>query len=501
MKMRVCLDIETNAIENPDKLWCIVTKDIETNNVKHYLQGDIQQFLLDARDYTLVIGHNIIGYDLHHLNRLIGWQYDGEVCDTLILSQLLKYEIEGGHSLEAWGTRLKRPKQEFTDFSKYSVEMLTYCVNDVEVNHELYTFLRNKLKPAIFDRAIKVEHEVAKILRKTKEDGFPFDMEKMRALRTEVEDRIKVLDEAIITAFPPKLYSLGEYIPRLTKHGTISRSNLRWYEGDDFSVFEPDAPFCRIGVEYFNPGSVKQIVQRLTDNGWWDPTDRTDGYVKAQRARDRAKTAKLDKYGYKVNETNLATLRDNAPESAKLLVERLALGSRLSTFDQWERAYNPKTQAVHGTIHGIGTWTHRCSHTNPNLANIAAKKSIKYKEPVLAAKITKLGGQMRDLFRCSSVVDGDANSDDSDRPTHWLVGTDAEGIQLRLFSHYANDEALIKANVEGDKTLGTDIHSLNRLALGPVCKTRDDAKTWIYAWTKAGIQNSVNSGELLRGQS
>lgn len=466
--MRVTLDIETDGIDNPQNLWCIVTQDLDTGTITSYV-NNWEKFKEDAKQFTLVVGHNVISYDLYHLDRLIGYDYKGTVRDTLIMSQLLKYGLQGGHSLEAWGTRLNYPKQEFNEFDRFSERMLEYCVNDVKLNTKVYIWLKDKLKPEVFDKAIECEQEVAKILRKTKENGFPFDMDKMLALRKEIEDQVKKLDDQILSCFPPKFYSLGEYTPKLTKHGTINRSNLRWYDGTDYSVFAEGATLTRLGVEHFNPGSVKQIVTRLTDNDWWEPHERTNGYVDAQRGRDKDKMVKLDKYGWKLSEGNIATLKPEAPEQARLLVERLALGNRLSTFDTWERAYKASSKSIHGTIHGIGTWTHRCSHTNPNLANIAAKKSIKYKEPRLAAKITELGGKMRDLFHC-----GDRNS--------WLVGTDAEGIQLRLFSHYANDEALIKANVEGDKTLGTDIHSLNQRALGDCCRTRDDAKTWIYAY-------------------
>jgi DNA polymerase-1 len=39
-----------------------------------------------------------------------------------------------------------------------------------------------------------------------------------------------------------------------------------------------------------------------------------------------------------------------------------------------------------------------------------------------------------------------------------------------------------KAITQGKKEDETDIHSMNRKALGPVCRDRDTAKTFIYAW-------------------
>src|SRR5690606_11383593 len=57
-----------------------------------------------------------------------------------------------------------------------------------------------------------------------------------------------------------------------------------------------------------------------------------------------------------------------------------------------------------------------------------------------------------------------------------LIGVDAVGIQLRILAHYINDEEFTEAVTEGD------IHELNKRSLGPVCKDREVAKTFIYAW-------------------
>jgi DNA polymerase-1 len=64
----------------------------------------------------------------------------------------------------------------------------------------------------------------------------------------------------------------------------------------------------------------------------------------------------------------------------------------------------------------------------------------------------------------------------------WLVGVDADAIQLRILAHYINDPKFTEALINGRKENGTDIHTLNKIALGPICKSRADAKTFIYAW-------------------
>jgi DNA polymerase-1 len=62
-----------------------------------------------------------------------------------------------------------------------------------------------------------------------------------------------------------------------------------------------------------------------------------------------------------------------------------------------------------------------------------------------------------------------------------LVGVDAEGIQLRIFAHYIDDQEFTHALVAGRKSDKSDPHSLNQRILGKVCKTRQAAKRFIYA--------------------
>jgi DNA polymerase-1 len=107
------------------------------------------------------------------------------------------------------------------------------------------------------------------------------------------------------------------------------------------------------------------------------------------------------------------------------------------------------------------------SHTHPNAANIASPFHGQPKTPVEDIK-ARYDADMRALWM---VEDGNL-----------LVGTDAAGIQLRILAHYMKSEAYRSAILDGNKDDGTDIHNLNRKALGHVCKDRDTAKTFIYAW-------------------
>lgn len=106
--------------------------------------------------------------------------------------------------------------------------------------------------------------------------------------------------------FSPRLVPIREITPRLTKHGTIARTNLRKY-GSDLSMFTAGAPFTEVEWVEFNPSSPKEIVKHLNEVGW-KPVDKTKGHLLAEKERNLEKLKKYKETGYKVNEQNLSTL-------------------------------------------------------------------------------------------------------------------------------------------------------------------------------------------------
>ena len=143
---RLIFDIEADGLlDTVSQCWCIVTLDIDTKEMKEYYSdgtGYTNHPLggLDALlQADLLIGHNIVGYDIPALTKLYSpsepWP---KVLDTLITSRFLWPERPWGHSLEAWGEHLGNKKGDFHDWSKFSTEMLEYCKQDVWVNYEIY---------------------------------------------------------------------------------------------------------------------------------------------------------------------------------------------------------------------------------------------------------------------------------------------------------------------------------------------------------------------------
>jgi DNA polymerase I len=482
--MKVVIDIEANALVNPTKIWCIVCKDIDTGEYHIFRKvtedvNETQRWLAFASRCSLFIGHNWLGYDYPSLNRLGLIQISSIVdlsCDTLILSKLIDYSRKG-HSIEDYGVEFGIEKGKFTDFSKYSKEMEDYCVRDVDICHRIYSKYARYINNPAHHPSILLEHKFQLVVNALHDSGFSFNSQKAQSLLSKVETELAALDKDILEAFPPRLTLIREITPKETKYGTLAKTDFRWLGDADISEYN-GGPFCRCSWEPFNPSSHKQIVAVLQSAGW-RPVDKTKTHIDTERELNRLRYTRqasteldlrkkqliirleeLQKTGWQVNENNLDTLPPTAPKAARLLAKRILLESRRRTLTEWLGLVGEDAR-IHGKFYGIGAWTHRMAHQNPNTANIPKEFDTNGKKKLL-------GKELRQLW-CAP-------------KGKLLVGVDAAGIQLRIFAHYINDPEFTYALVEGKKENGSDPHSLNQRILGSVCKTRDAAKRFIFAY-------------------
>lgn len=480
--MRIVLDLECNALNNPTKIWVAVAKDLDTGEYHIFRDAhkspEREKFFEFLYNSKLIIGHNLLGYDFPVLEALVGatLRAPGVVeLDTLILSKLIDYP-RNGHSVESYGDEFGLPKGRHTDWSKYSPEMEEYCIRDVDITERIYKKYKKYLSNPERQPSIITEHKFQLICNSLEKNGFAFNQAKAQALLDKVKAELAVLDKDILTSFPPREVLIREFTPRATKFGTINRTSVPRTLHDRISEYEIGKTYQHTKLVEFNPSSHKQIIQVLNEAGW-KPVDKTKTHIDTERSLNKIKRSRLrkneldietkalyDKYnelqktGWKVNETNLETLPPSAPKPAKSLAKRILLESRRRTLTEWLELVHEGR--IHGRFYGIGAWTHRMAHQNPNTANIPNEFDT-------AGKKKLYGKELRSLWVAPK--------------NRLLVGCDAEGIQLRIFAHYINDPEFTEALVKGKKDDKTDPHSLNQRILGDACRSRAAAKRFIYA--------------------
>ena len=427
--MRLVLDIETDLSHK--KIHIVVTKDIDTGEVKTWKAATgLNDYLSKA---TLLIGHNIISFDAPILNRI--WKTKirlRNVFDTLIVSRLLDPSREQGHSLEAWGLTLGFRKIDYAAVwqwmqdrrQEYAGECFDnpidsllehYCVRDVEVCAKLYLKLCNDISEKQFSQeSVDLEHKVAAIIAEQERNGFKLDMPYAISLLTEIKGKLAGIYEQMQQRWPP--YE----VPR------VSSKTGKQLKPETIT---------------FNPGSRKQIGEKLIELGW-KPKQFTET---GQPMVDEGILSKID-----------------LPE-AKLIAEYLMLQKRIAQIESWIEAVKDDGR-VHGKVITNGAVTGRMTHSSPNMAQIPNAGSV-------------YGHECRE---CWSVEDGNV-----------LVGCDASGLELRMLAHYMKDDGYVRTVTEGSSKDGTDVHTVNQRAAG--LSTRDNAKTFIYAFLYGAGDGKIGS--------
>jgi len=461
----VVCDIEANGLlPNVDTIWCIVCKDWDTGELEYFKPDRLDEFAEYAKDIRKWIGHNFISYDLRVLRKVLGVKIrPSRVWDTLLISRLYNSNREGGHSLANWGNILNYPKLEHDEWDQYSPEMLTRCERDVELTYRVAVALKLEGGKRGSRLSQKIEHAVQHLLEDQKEYGFALNVPAAHKLFTRVKSRAQELERKILADLKAVPKSIRVVKPRYIVDGRLSKVGLKWL-GDQWK--QCSGPFTMIKWQEFNLNSPRQKLERL--EGHWNPQIRTPHY---RKLLDQVRRKQLTKEEFKlkasltwqINDENLATIHDNAPDALRFLGEYAMCTSRTKEIEGWLDGLGTDNR-VHGSVFSIGAGTHRMAHQGPNMANIPGRDSPYGK----------------DCRSCWTVAD---------LQRYCLIGTDAVGIQIRLLAHYMNDPDYINEVVSGD------IHTKNQKAAS--LATRDLAKTFIYAWLMGA--GSARIGRIIGG--
>jgi DNA polymerase I len=321
----IYIDCETNKAA--DTIWCAVT--IKGNDTKVWTSPEgLQEYIGDDDVYA----HNGIGFDYPVLKRCWGITLKRKQCkDTLILSRLYNPVIDGGHSLKAWGIRLRGDEKiDFTDFDAgLSEEMITYCIRDTQLLQKLHKHLMFEMK-AFSQQSIDLEHNIAIEIQKQEKYGFLLNMQDAVSLLASLKNRMSTIEEGLQEIFPPIVTE-------------------RWSEKTGKQLKDK--------VEVFNVGSRQQIASRLESLGvvWKQFTENGNKVV---------------------NEVTLSEI--DLPE-AKEVAEYLTLQKRVGLVEAWIDNADAKNR-VHGRVITNGAVTGRCTHSNPNMGQVPAVGSPYGKE-------------------------------------------------------------------------------------------------------------------------
>jgi len=447
---RLLFDIETDGF---DTNWinCLVIKDVDTEEVwrfknqsvtcvgKLHTINNIGDGVHRLNEADVIIGHNIIDFDIPALQKHFPDFKPKAVFDTLVASRLIWTDLKGldakniakgvcpedfskkyfgKHSLEAWGVRLRDYKDQWkhTEGQVWSQAMENYCVQDVETNYTLWQTIVDK---KYSEEALQLEMDVRVIITRQERRGVKLNVEKARQLYSDLIKRKLQLEKELRTIFEP-------FYVRDGKVFTPKQDNKRFH-------YYAGSKCTKIKLVEFNPGSRDHIADRLIKLRGWEPITKTnDGKPK-------------------VDETIVSQLPyPEAEPIAEYLMIIKRIGQVAEGDQAWLKQVTPEGR-IHGRVNTNGARTGRMTHFNPNMAQVPKANST-----------TPYGPECRDCFEAGEGF--------------VLVGCDASGLELRNLAHFM-------AKFDGGEyveavTVG-DTHSMNQKAAG--LDSRDKAKRWFYA--------------------
>lgn len=482
--MRIVFDIETNGMlyqpwrwsaswkKDPppiaDRVHCICLTESGSGKIERYhddpripRDGDINDGIARLDRADILIGHNIIRYDIPVLEKLRGrvtpkgqtWH------DTLVMAHLgytsllekdkrmqprdLPDALYGKQSLRAWGYRIgchKGHVNDTEDWSTFDEDMLRYCARDVEANDKLYRMFRTSWADKM-DEAVRIEHEFVVALESQMNCGWHIDEDAAWELVRKLTIEKNEMEEELLSLFPPRLVP-PQFIFNTDTCG-VAHGADKWIpnpEAEEPNKWWNPAVLKRKEKVYpFKPNSSIQVIWNLNKKYGWVPKKFTN------------------KGNPEFGEAIIATLPF---EECKGLVRYSQVCSRLAELcgDSGYLTLLWEDARLHGRIDHCGAVTHRCTHSSPNMGNVTGVTN--------RAGVPQLyGKEMRALFTVP---------DDS----YCIVGADASGLELRMLG---NAMARFDGGDYAREVVDGDAHTKNVHALGlskwyPRRKGEDDKK-------------------------
>ena len=457
--MKLCYDIETDGLD-ATKIHCLVAKNLETGTIYKFADESIRYAnIIDGvrllENATLLVGHNIIGFDNVQIDKLYGTNLNSKRChDTWVMSQVLRYKRDHKHGLSGWGEYLNNSKIEFDQWDQYSKEMMRYCTQDVELNVQVYNklleeFNQIKKRNPLITKGMKIELDTAVFNARCKTDGWNFDVEKAKQSVINMTVRMNEIEYEI----EPQLGTRKIFIdkepktPKFKKNGEYTTTTIRMLReyfdkevmATDTHLMPPGETFQRFRVEDVTLGSMDLVKDWLITKGWVP-----DEYQKKKVGFQWVTT------GPKLTSTSLRKMG----KIGEMIDDYYTLRNRRSVLSTWLECL--RNNRLHGNMWTIGTPTFRARHEV--IVNL----------PAVSAP---WGKELREVFKAD---EGEV-----------LVGADSSGNQLRGLCHYVNNKQFTHEVCYGDQ------HQRNAEILG--CD-RPKAKTFLYAYL-------FGAGDAKLGQS
>lgn len=135
-------DCEANGfLDSVTDIWCIWIQDPISRKSVGYRLNEIDKAVRFLETFDVLIGHNVIEYDIQLIKKFYPNFKCPALFDTLILSRMVDPD-RFNHGLKSYGKQLDNEKGDYGEqkeaWDAFTEEMFSYCENDVLLNVDVY---------------------------------------------------------------------------------------------------------------------------------------------------------------------------------------------------------------------------------------------------------------------------------------------------------------------------------------------------------------------------
>lgn len=268
-------DLEGDSL-TPTKLHCVSARRIPDGRINSTTDYTKMASLFGQAD--VLIGHNIIRFDIPVVDRLLGITCKAKLVDTLALSWYL-YPERPRHGLAEWGEEFGVPKPKIDDWENLSPEEYIHrCEEDVKINTKLWEKVWKHLLK-LYDSEEEAWRLIDYLMfkmdcaREQERSGWLLDVEKCEAgikeLSGEYDEKLDIL-----TGFMPSVPVVQKKTrpaKPYKKDGTRSVTGENWFSLLKEKGFpETYNREIEVVVDFKepNPASHDQVKAWLFELGW-----------------------------------------------------------------------------------------------------------------------------------------------------------------------------------------------------------------------------------------
>jgi len=268
-------DIETDGLlEDMTKIHVLAWtgKDGEVHHTNSY---DAMRLLFEHSD--VLVGHNIIRFDIPAVEKILGIKIKARLIDTLALSWYLNHD-RPKHGLEGYGEDYGVPKPVIEDWDSLTYEEYAHrCTEDVKINTRLYRDLMIKMDEIYDDESDKermIDYLSFKLecAREQEALGWKLDVEKAQQYLAEWEALKEEKTRQLAQVMPPvvKMRRVTRPEKMYKANGETTVAAEKWFDYcAEYRVY-PDVNYIDVvhSKTQGNPSSDIQLKEWLYKLGW-----------------------------------------------------------------------------------------------------------------------------------------------------------------------------------------------------------------------------------------